>query len=193
MATNQGIDYAGRFSTVNRDSETGIRYGVISTHSLHEWLWDSIESDYGEATCPDCGNTAVDACATEIQSADWAQELTGEWACPRCETCFESDNAYPEEALGWSIDDGEYKVIDCLDSDAMVIKAPYFTYAHFCSPCVPGACSIESPIDAADISADTVKSYCFGHDWFDGGRAPYPVYSVESGELVPAPATEVQS
>jgi len=28
--------------------------------------------------------------------------------------------------------------------------------------------------------------YCFGHDWFEDGKAPYPVYSVETGELVEA-------
>jgi hypothetical protein len=28
------------------------------------------------------------------------------------------------------------------------------------------------------------KGYCFGHDWFEGGKAPYPVFSVKTGELV---------
>lgn len=29
-----------------------------------------------------------------------------------------------------------------------------------------------------------VKTYCVGHDWFEDGKAPYPVYSVATGELV---------
>ena len=58
----QGIDYAGLFSAVNRDKETGIRYGVISCNALHEWFYEALEMDYGDATCPQCGNAVVSAC-----------------------------------------------------------------------------------------------------------------------------------
>ena len=176
--SNPGIDYSGTGATCNRDAATGIRYGVISTHSLGEGFDDAIEFDYGYATCPECGNAAVDACSDEINATDWAQDQNGEYACMACETCFDSDNAFSDEPLGWSIDDGEYKVVNCLDSDAMIILSPYFTYAQYCSPCVPGAGSLDSPM------ADGVKCYCFGHEWFDGDVAPYPVYSVESGNQV---------
>lgn len=170
-----GIDYSGTGATCNRDAANGIRYGVISTHSLHEFFWDSVENDYGDPTCPDCGNPATDAATID---AEWAQDQNGEYACSHCETCFESDHAFPDEALGWSIDDGDYKVINCLDSDAMVILSPYYTYAQYCSPCVPGAGNLDNPCE------DGVKCYCFGHEWFDGDRAPYPVYSVETGNQV---------
>jgi hypothetical protein len=36
------------------------------------------------------------------------------------------------------------------------------------------------------------KAYCLGHDWFDDGRAPYPVYSVETGEWMQDPRTPVE-
>jgi hypothetical protein len=29
-----------------------------------------------------------------------------------------------------------------------------------------------------------VRTYCLGHDWFEDGKAPYPVYRVDNGELV---------
>ena len=35
---------------------------------------------------------------------------------------------------------------------------------------------------------DGERAYCFGHDWFEDKAAPYPVYSVATGELVPPPA-----
>ena len=178
MSNYPGIDYSGTGATCNRDADTGIRYGVISTHSLTEWFWDSVENDYGDATCPECGNPAVDTCAAEIQAVDWAEEQNGEWACTACEKVFESDNAFSDEALGWSIDDGEYKVCNCLDSDAMILKSPFYTFAQFCSPCVPGAGNLDNPCE------DGAKSYCFGHDWFDGDRAPYTVYRVADGTIV---------
>ena len=180
----QGIDYAGLFSAVNRDKETGIRYGVISCNALHERFYEAQEMDYGKPTCPVCCNETVPV--TDAH-ADWEQYTAhgcSDHACETCKHTLDSSECFPDEAQGWHIDDGEYKVIDCLDSDAMVIKSPFYTYAQFCSPCVPGACSMDSPIAAEDITPDSVKSYCFGHDWFDGNIAPYPVYSVDTGAQI---------
>mgnify|MGYP001585451342 CR=1 FL=1 len=54
-----GIDYG--LGCTNIDVETGIRYGCISIHSVTQ-AWDySAESDYGEPTCPKCGNIAGNA------------------------------------------------------------------------------------------------------------------------------------
>lgn len=47
-----------------------------------------------------------------------------------------------------------------------------WTFAQFCSPCVPGAGSLDNPVE------DGAKTYCLDHDWFDGGVAPYPVFRV---------------
>lgn len=178
MATYPGIDYSGTGATCNRDATNGIRYGVISTGSLTECFWDSVENDYGEATCPKCGNPAEEGCIDdEPDYPDWTDHGS-DYFCRDCHYSFNSENAFPEEALGWSIDDGEYKVIDCLDTDAMIILAPYYTYAQFCSPCVPGAGNLDTPM------AEGVKCYCFGHSWFDGEQAPYPVFRVDTGEEV---------
>ena len=168
-----GIDYS--LGQSNFNPETGIHFGVISSHSLTEWFWDSVENDYGDATCPECGNPATDAATID---AEWAEDQSGEYACTACETLFPSDHAFSDEALGWSIDDGEYKVSNCLDSDAMILQSPYYTFAQFCSPCVPGAGNLDNPCD------DGAKCYCFGHEWFDGDRAPYPVYRVDTGAIV---------
>lgn len=174
-----GIDYS--LGKSNFDPETGIHFGVISCHSLSDALYDAQEFDYGDATCPKCCNPVVDSGDDSIPATcdreDW--DYSGnDFACLDCKSTFWSDQCYSDEPIGWSIDDGEYKVIDCLDSDAMVIKSPFYTMAQFCSPCVPGAGSLDNPCD------DGAKSYCFGHDWFETGRAPYPVYSVETGAAV---------
>ena len=40
-----GLDYSGPGSTVNRDPETGIRYGVISQHSIQSDVMSDIWSE----------------------------------------------------------------------------------------------------------------------------------------------------
>ena len=183
MTNYPGIDYAGPCSTVNRDIETDIRYGVISCHSLGDGLYDAQEMDYGAPTCPKCGNPALDSGHNDIPATqdrdDWDYH-GNDFACIDCKYTFWADEAYADEPCGWTINDDEYQVINCLDNDAMVIKSPYYTLAQFCSPCVPGAGNLDNACEAGP------RTYCFGHDWFDGNVAPYPVYLVSTGELVPA-------
>lgn len=182
-----GIDY-GRGLT-NIDHETGIRYGCISQHEVTQAWTDSAEADYGKPTCPSCGeeigysNDAPDCPEAE---EEW---FTGkDFVCFTCKACYWSDAVYADEPLGWSLDDGEYVAVDCLDSDILIIKSPYFTYGPYCSPCVPGAVSLA--VDGEYGPETGAKAYCFGHDWFDDGKAPYAVYRVDDGSEVRA---EVQS
>lgn len=184
MTNYLGIDYG--LGQTNIDKTNGIRFGVISQHDVLQAWSDSAEADYGEPTCPKCGNDALnyqdmlagDNRLTKLCGSDeeWdkAPHECEEYCCQTCEYIFGSESAYPDEALGYYVDDGEYKLTDCLDSDIMVIKSPYYTYAQFCSPCVPGAGNLNNPMDPDK----GVKCYCLGHDWFEDGIAPYPVYHV---------------
>lgn len=173
-----GIDYG--MGRTNIDRETGIRYGVISQGSVLQAWCDSAEADYGEPTCPKCGDRAIEAYKVNNDDAETWPNLYShgceDYACESCEVYLDSSDAFGEEPLGWSYEADGYSLSDCLDSDIIICKAPFYTLAAFCSPCVPGACSIESEGD--------VKAYCLGHDWFEDGKAPYPVYSVVTGELV---------
>jgi hypothetical protein len=79
------------------------------------------------------------------------------------------------EPIGYTYSGDGYELQDCLDSDVVVLKSPFYTFARFCSPCVPGACSLNSPMDGG------AQCYALGHDWFydsEPAMAPYPVYSV---------------
>ena len=163
---SKGIDYG--MGQTNIDPSNGIRYGVIPMNSLHEWAWDDFEPDYGEPTCPKCGNTAN--LETDKSEADYS--------CESCEYCFNSDEAYGDEPLGHTLESDEYTASVDSYGDVFIMKSPYFTRAQFCSPCAPGACHLDNPTD------DGERAYCFGHDWFEGDKAPYPVYSVATGELV---------
>ena len=161
-----GIDY-GNGST-NRDKASGIRYGVIPQHEVLQAWSDSSEPNYGEPTCPKCGNAAKKARKTDYH-------------CPGCKYHFDSEEAYGESPFGFELNDGEYKA-ECGESgDIFILESPYFTYAQFCSPCAPGACYLLNPVES---DCGNNRAYCFGHDWFDGRVAPYPIYLVATGELV---------
>lgn len=174
-----GIDYG--MGRTNIDVKTGIRYGVISCNSIAQAFSDSdIQYDYGNPTCPKCGGLAITSGDLPEESENWeiARGACSDWGCDSCEYVFDADKAYGDEAIGWKYEAEGYQLINCLDNDCMVLASPFYTLAQFCSPCVPGACSIESP------DQEGAKAYCLGHNWFEERKAPYPVYSVETGKEV---------
>lgn len=168
----RGIDYG--MGRVNVDLETGIRYGVISVNEVCQAWSDSAESDYGDPTCPTCGGDVADS-----TSDDAPENASKDFYCADCEESFWSDVAYGESPLSFKLDDGEYQATQSGDDhDIFVLKSPYFTRAQFCSPCAPGACYLLNPTE------DGEKAYCFGHDFFEDEKAPYPVFRVDTGEEV---------
>jgi hypothetical protein len=84
------------------------------------------------------------------------------------------------EAIGFEYSAEGYEATAGEDGDIFITKSPFFTYAQFCSPCAPGACYLMNTVEPDESN----KAYCLGHDWFEDGKAPYPVYSVETGEIV---------
>jgi hypothetical protein len=146
---SSGFDY-GRGVT-NIDPQTGIRYGVISMHSVLQAWADSSEPIY---PCSECGYWPDDSNEDENE----------------CEYC---------SAYGYKYEGEGYTIISCLDTDIMVIKSPFYTYARFCSPCVPGAGNLDEPDPDRQV-----KTYALGHDWFEAGKAPYPVFKVQDDQEV---------
>ena len=103
--------------------------------------------------------------------------------------CDSSEAVYPEleeseeenydciEPLFFEYKEEGYKCEASEDGDIFITKSPFYTYAQFCSPCAPGACYLMSSIEEKD---NNNKCYCFGHDWFDSGKAPYKVYDIKT-------------
>lgn len=164
-----GINYAGKLSTANKDTTAGIRYGVIPQNEVLQSWADSSEPVYPN-TCPYCGN--------EPKSGKAIVEMK---RCPSCYKKLEESDFYDQEAMGFTLDDGEY-IAECDNyGDIFIIKSPYYTYAQFCSPCAPGACYLLNPLESP---IEDNKCYCFGQDWFDNEKAPYPIYSIKTGKIV---------
>jgi len=164
-----GIDYGLGRTNIDRN---GIRYGVINMHSIAPDMLDALEADYGEPTCPTCGELADDYDedhhdSYEILSGKWA-----EYACLKCQCAFDTSEALPEQPLRLYYVDDNYAIESCLDSDLIITKSPFYTLAAFCSPCVPGAGSLDSP------TPDGIRTYCLGPEWFEPAQAPYPIYVV---------------
>lgn len=176
MTDYAGIDYS--LGRANIDIANGIHYGVISQHSIMPEALADMEPDYDSPHCPVCGNDAVEYSETEHGEFDLYMKGCADYACAICEHILDSEEVFSEEALGFSYDADGYKLADCLDSDIFILASPYYTFAQFCSPCVPGAGNLDTPCPNGP------KTYALGHDWFDDGRAPYLVYRVADDSVV---------
>lgn len=214
------IDYG--FGQTNIDHDTNIRYGCFGTNRppLTEWFWEEVEHDYGPPTCPKCGSHNL--LTGEQVTDDDAEEgyepypsgrdhVCGDHWCPSCKIYFSSDNAFPDEAIGWSIGSSEDLpyIVDCLDTDGLILKSAYYTYAPFCSPCVPGAGNLDDVEFPEEVmihgkrglerhlrignEPPGVKTYCLGKSWYEGEACPYPYWSVETNELVYSPPEKTPS
>lgn len=173
-----GIDYG--MGKTNIDTATGIRYGVISFHDILQAWADSSEGYYGEPTCPKCGASVADTSGHGDDEYEQYRHGCSDYVCHTCKHTLDSQEVYAEEALGWSYDGDGYQAESCLDSDVIVTLSPYYTYGPFCSPCVPGAVNLNSALPVGDKEPGQIgiRAYCFGHDWFDDGKAPYRVFRV---------------
>ena len=164
-----GINYAGLTSAANMDRSNNTRYGVINQNEVSQAWCDGSEPDYS-LSCYHCG-------------ADLSLFPGESWdICPKCGKEIDTDMLYDGlEPRAYVYDSNGYFCESGGDGDIFVIHSPYYTYAQFCSPCAPGACYLNNPL--VEPIEDN-KCYCFGHDWFDDGIAPYDVYDVKTSKIV---------
>jgi hypothetical protein len=191
-----GIDYG--MGKANIDRDTGIRYGVISQNEvLQAWTESS------EAVFPELHLTGE---VYRVFVNGWEFKLTDEYgnvydngkawhprvkhsdkwskarATQEMREALESAPEYPDEygfdcePTGYFYNNDGYHAGCGNDGDIFITKSPYYTTCQFASPCAPGAGYIMTTVD------NGVRTYCFGHDWFNDGKAPYPVFDVKTGK-----------
>jgi hypothetical protein len=112
----------------------------------------------------------------------WRKYPASDYACVTCRHMLDSDEVYGDEPAGYRLTDSDYDASDCLDSDVIITSSPFYTFGPFCSPCVPGAVNLDSA--TGDDYETPVRAYCFGHEWFEGNRAPYRVFRVSDNTEV---------
>ena len=84
--------------------------------------------------------------------------------------------------------DDEYEMDFCEDMNCIIIlKSPYYTYCQGCSPCVPNAGDLDSPVTPDDYENNNDvgffypkfhKAYCLPDEFFDDDKAPYKYFEV---------------
>lgn len=83
-----------------------------------------------------------------------------------------NDYLYEEDGL---------KLTGCLNSDMFVLQSPYYTYAQYCSPCVPGAGNLDHPMTP---ESGAPKCFCLDASWFENNKAPYRYWRVKDDSEV---------
>jgi hypothetical protein len=226
-----GLDYSGLGSTINRDPETGIRYGVISQHSIMAEvmsdIWDNSEDLSHKAAVTEMKKTLAglhdltDDCrdgtiahamkdigvdeddVSELQIIAEDSQYSGLEKTEAMWDVIEQwfNDRYECDSRDWLWEEDGYRLENCLQSDVFVSVSPFFTFAQFCSPCVPGAGNLDHPFEGKQVpegdypgygetfrffaeAAGWPKVFCLGHDFFEGEKAPYEVFSVADGSRV---------
>jgi hypothetical protein len=175
---------------------------------LNYKAWKEEAKSKLEATCESAVNTAAEefkarvrdllaeASRTCDESVDWDElssnlhaELFGptdrvkaavdtavEYELDRLSESYESEGDFQ-----WDVDgDGTLVVRHDAGNDIWVLKSPYYTLCHECSPCAPCAGYLTD-------QPGSVKAYCLPPDWFEDEKPTYPVWNRETGELVHMP------
>ena len=156
----------------NVDPTTGISYGVIPPHAVGT-PWYEAASPFYPSACPECGGWELSE----------QEENPSILFCDSCHALIPDGDQYGQEPSQFVYEGEGYYLAQNLDyHDIFVVRSKYFTLTEPCSPCAPNA----GYLPQATIKG-AIQAYCLGHDWFESGQAPYPVFLVETGEEVPAP------
>ena len=168
--TYAGIDYSG-LTQVNRNPNTGIRYGIIPVPDVGQSWYDSSEPNDAPCACPECGNEMNH---TKKRTA------ANEYWCRTCHKGYSSSDDIWGDSSGSHYQQDGIEAFDDDNNDLWIVKSPYFTHAQFCSPCAPGACYLRNEIEPTESN----RAYCLNGEWFNGGKPPYRVWSVKTGKEI---------
>lgn len=167
----------------NYDEKTGIRYGVISPHSVSPYALDDV---YQNGTDPH-----YESMCSELRV--FAGDIAGQSQYPISEDLQEkiADLLIDGLSEGYENPDGqmdytnkEYSLHVSGDNFGIfVMRSPYYTFCRECSPCAPGAGDLNTPIEKPGLGHD--YTYCLGPEWFEDNKAPYRVFRVaDDSEVV---------
>jgi len=171
----------------NYDEKTGIRYGVISPHSINQ---DALNDIYTNGTDPYYGE-GIKEIKQHVQDfissypyriSEGTQDSIRDMLIEDFSDGYEN----PDGAIDYS--DNEYDLHVSGDNFGIfVMKSPYYTYCRGCSPCAPGAGDLDSPMTSyiGAISTNFDKALCLGTEWFDQDNPiPYRVFRVDNDQEV---------
>lgn len=176
----------------NYDEKTGIRYGVISPDSISDW---SIDEIYQDGTDPHYESAHEELTEKlndlfefiglhdEKDKEDLTDQIENIFN-DRFESCGDGQMDYSDEEYDLHVSGDNFGIF--------VMRSPYYTFCRGCSPCAPGAGSLNEPVDPSDESkpsgncwiSTNEKTLCLGPEWFDKSddqyarKIPYRVFRV---------------
>jgi hypothetical protein len=188
----QGIDYG--MGLANIDNETGIRFGVISPHSVNgdslQCIYDNGENLTHAAAIAEAKERITFALRNvfnglgmlpyDYRNGDRTPKADA-YLAPIVDAVWDDveqdfNDHYEEDSDTYRYSEDGY-VLETSSLGIYVIRSPFYTFAAFCSPCCPGAGNLDSPRLTAESG---VKTYCLGPDWFDNDECtmPYTAFNV---------------
>ena len=186
-------DMKSMFPNMNLD--TGIHFGCISQNTLDpdalmglvddsaDVLYDEASEDFKE----DLKTAMEEGTVLELLKLNYMDEslVDEEYDTIVDEWCMGYQNDYHQ----WYYQDEEYEMDFSEDMNCIIIlRSPYYTYCRGCSPCVPNAGDLDSPVTPDDYENNNDvgffypkfhKAYCLPDNFFEDDKAPYKYFDVE--------------
>jgi hypothetical protein len=177
----------------NMNLETGIHFGCISQNTLDpdalmglidnsaDVLYDSASDEFAE----DLKTAMEEGTVLELLKRNYMDEsyVDEDYDTIVSEWCQGYQNDYHQ----WYYQDEEYEMDFSEDMNCIIIlRSPYYTYCRGCSPCVPNAGDLDSPVTPEDYLNDKnssiyttlKKAYCLPDEFFEDDTAPYQYFGV---------------
>lgn len=211
--TYAGINYAGNLPT-NKDTDTGIRYGVISQNDLMPEALDDVLTQGRDLDYENALEQAKHELMLALESdepKDALRRTLGNYVRDsRIDSHIEeilelnSDPRFIDREAAFEIVSEDFSDSASMgggDCARMLYESGGYRiqtnsggdawclkspYFTFAQFCSPCAPGACHLGNPLNLKARFAdnRAYCFGHDWFEDSIAPYPVYLVATGELV---------
>jgi hypothetical protein len=183
----------------NFNETVGIRYGVISPHSISPWSLDEIYQNGTDPIYEELKNDLIDPIRKHLNNFGFSVGQIDEVLDPLIDNFNESYESDGSGIMDYS--DKEYDLHVSGDNFGIfVMKSPYYTWCKPCSPCAPGAGDLDNPADThtfmiegdkqVDYPGHSEKTLCLGPEWFDkeeseySKKIPYRVFRVDNDQEV---------
>jgi hypothetical protein len=172
----------GEINMSNFNETVGIRYGVISPHSISSWSLDEIYQNGTDPIYEELKNDLIDPIRKHLNNFGFSVGQIDEVLDPLIDNFNESYESDGSGIMDYS--DKEYDLHVSGDNFGIfVMRSPYYTWCKPCSPCAPGAGDLDNPADThtfmiegdkqVDYPGYSEKTLCLGHEWFDQDNDQY--------------------
>ena len=210
MTTTEKVCFYQGVPAPNMDEKSGIHYGVIHSNNVDPWSLDDIYTSGTDLGYESAKQDFKDSCLSvanilkrdNIKTEEDVLEVIDSYFADYDRSSYEADIDYIHpntvqdvaddlynyfndqwqdsmscaESGPYRYESDGYIIETCSDGDLFVLKSKYYTLCRECSPCASNAGYL--------TSEGGMKSYCLGHDWFEGNVAPYKVFRVDNDEEV---------